>query len=147
VPYITMFWCPCFKDVTVFAVRRVIRRLGCLNKFVTVRICGPKYVNVIHLLWKLIFLRVSNSCFIGFKLQRKTKEIPNYNNIFDSSEICSLTCASCNLNYVGQTGRSLKQRYSEHTRYIRYNDSQLAYANHILQHAHEFESIHNTLSL
>lgn len=36
--------------VTVFEVRSAIRRLGCLYKYVTVRIGGPKYVNVIHLL-------------------------------------------------------------------------------------------------
>ena len=144
VPYITIFWCLCFKEVTVLGVRSTIRRLGCLNKSVTLRICGPKYVNVIHLLWKLIFWRLSNLCFIGFKLQSKTKEISKYNNVFDNSGICSPTCATCNLNYVGKIGRNLKQRYSEHIRYIRYNISQLEYANHILQNAREFESTRNT---
>ena len=49
-PHIIIVRCLCFKEVTVFAVRSAIRRLGCWSKFVAVRICGLKYVNVIHLL-------------------------------------------------------------------------------------------------
>jgi hypothetical protein len=40
------------------------------------------------------------------------------------------------LKTTGQTGRNLKQRYSEYVRYIRYKDTQSAYANHIQQHTH-----------
>ena len=64
--------------------------------------------------------------------------IPKNNNDNDNSGTYGLTCATCHLNYVGQTGRILKQRYSEQTRYILYNNPQSAYANHNLQHAHEY---------
>jgi hypothetical protein len=48
---------------------------------------------------------------------------------------------------VGQTGWSLKQPYFEHILYIRYNNTQSAYTNHILQQAHEYGPIQNTMTL
>jgi hypothetical protein len=49
--------------------------------------------------------------------------------------------------YTGQTSRSLKQRYQEHIRYIRYNEPQSAYALHILNNKHEYGPIINTKTL
>lgn len=43
------------------------------------------------------------------------------NNVYDSSGIYGLIWATYHLNYMGQTGRSLKQLYSDHIRYIRCN--------------------------
>ena len=39
---------------------------------------------------------------------------------------------------MGQTSRNLKQRYQEHVRYIRNNDPQSAFAQHILNNQHEY---------
>ena len=62
--------------------------------------------------------------------------IPRNNNVFDSTSwIYDLPCATCDINYVDQTGRNLKQAYSEHIQYIRYNNPQSACVSHILQHA------------
>lgn len=41
----------------------------------------------------------------------------------------------------------LKQKYLEHTRYIRDNHPQSAYAAHILSNIHEYGSINNNTSL
>jgi hypothetical protein len=41
----------------------------------------------------------------------------------------------------------LKQRYSEHVRYIRNNNPQSAYATHILNNVHEYGSINNNMTL
>jgi hypothetical protein len=68
-------------------------------------------------------------------------------DLYDSTGIHGLTCASFHLNYVGQSGQSLKHCYSECVQYIRYNNPQAAYTNHILQHAHEFDPIQNTMTL
>ena len=57
--------------------------------------------------------------------------------------LASLVC----LIYVGQTDRRLKQRYFEHIRYIRYNNPQSIYVNHIFWHAREFGSTQNTMTL
>ena len=48
--------------------------------------------------------------------------------------------------YIGQTSRNLKQRYREHTCYIRNNDPQSSYAQHILQNRHECGSITDTMT-
>jgi hypothetical protein len=49
-------------------------------------------------------------------------------NPHDMSGIYSLTCNTCKQVYVGQTSRSLRIRDQEHTRYIKNNDPQSAYA-------------------
>ena len=46
---------------------------------------------------------------------------------------------------MGQTGRSIKERYLEHIRYIKYNKLQLSLALDILQNLHRFGPVHNTL--
>jgi hypothetical protein len=51
------------------------------------------------------------------------------------------------MSYIGQTSRNLHQRYREHIRYIRNNDSQSSYAQHILQNLQEYGSITDTMSL
>jgi hypothetical protein len=51
------------------------------------------------------------------------------------------------MSYVGQTNRCLKQRYKEHIRYIKNNETQSAYASHILNNRHEYGPIHNTMTL
>ena len=61
--------------------------------------------------------------------------------------IYQLTCNSCNLSYVGQTSRSLKIRYQEHIRYIRNNNPQSAYAQHVLRNQHEYGTMNNLMTL
>ena len=61
--------------------------------------------------------------------------------------VYQLTCNICNLLYVGQTSRSLKIRFQEQIRYIRYNNPQSAEALHILQNQHEYGQINSTMTL
>jgi len=63
------------------------------------------------------------------------------------SGIYSLTCNTYKQAYVGQTRRTLKLWYQEHTRYIKNNDPQLAYAQHILHNRHEYRPIDKTITL
>jgi len=49
--------------------------------------------------------------------------------------------------YVGQTSRTLKLRYQEHTRYIKNNDPKSAYALHILHNRHKYGPIYKTMTL
>jgi len=51
--------------------------------------------------------------------------------------VYQLTCNTCNRSYVGQTSRSLSIRFQEHVGYIKNNNSQSAYAQHIPQNQHE----------
>lgn len=49
--------------------------------------------------------------------------------------------------YVGQRGRQLKVRFNENLRYIKYNNPNSAYAQHILNNGHNFGIMQDTLQL
>jgi len=66
---------------------------------------------------------------------------------YDRSGIYKLTCMTCNRSYVGQTSQSLRQRYKEHTRYIKNNNPLSAYALHILKNQHEYGPLEETMTL
>jgi hypothetical protein len=57
---------------------------------------------------------------------------------YDKSGIYKITCRSCQKAYIGQTGRSLKTRFKEHIRNIRFNKEESAYAQHILNQGHQY---------
>ena len=89
---------------------------------------------------------------IGYKCSSKlaqlTRPASNHNiPPHNKSGIYSLTCKTCNLSYVGQTSRNLKTRFQEHIRYIKNNNLQSAYAQHILQNRHEYGTIAETMTL
>jgi hypothetical protein len=63
------------------------------------------------------------------------------------SGIYELTCKTCDKAYVGQTSRSLTARFREHTRYIKNNNPQSAYALHILENLHEYGTIDDNITL
>ena len=65
----------------------------------------------------------------------------------DKSGIYKLTCNICQMSYIGQTSRSLKQGYQEHIRYIRHNEPQSAYALHILSNKNEYGPINDIMTL
>jgi hypothetical protein len=60
---------------------------------------------------------------------------------YNHSGIYALTCKTCKHKYIRQTSRELKQRYQEHIRYIRNNNPQSAFAQHILNNQHECGTI------
>ena len=82
--------------------------------------------------------------FIWFFLQPKPHTQTQEHN---KSGVYALTCNTCKQAYIGQTSRNLKQRYQEHTRYIRNNDPQSAYALHILKNQHEYGPMNDTMTL
>jgi hypothetical protein len=58
-----------------------------------------------------------------------------------------LKCTSCDQVYTGQTGGEFKTRFKEHIWDIRYNQNTSKYAQHILNHNHEYGIIENTMDL
>jgi len=81
-------------------------------------------------------------------LQQLTKPKPASNTQEqDTSGIYKLTCNTRQMSYIGQTSRSLKQRYQEHIRCIRYNEPQSVYALYILNNKHEYGPINNTMTV
>ena len=69
------------------------------------------------------------------------------NNRFQDSGIYRIQCNTCNRSYVDQSGRSISVRYKEHMGYIRTNSPNSAYAQHILNHQHEYGPPEQTLHL
>jgi hypothetical protein len=58
-----------------------------------------------------------------------------------------LDMQNSNLSYVGQTSHNLKTCFQEHNRYIKTNNPQSAYAQHILHNRHEYGTIAETMTL
>jgi len=102
-----------------------------IPKWATFTFTSP-HIHRITNLFKHTNIRIafrSNNTIAQLTKPPNDHKIPPHNKL----GIYELTCNSCNLSYVGQTSRSLKVRYKEHSRYIRYNNPQSAYAQHILR--------------
>jgi len=65
----------------------------------------------------------------------------------DRPGIHQLKRNTCNRSYIGQTSRSIKTCYHEHIRYIKNNNPQSAYAQHILDNEHEYGTMNNLMTL
>jgi hypothetical protein len=57
-------------------------------------------------------------------------------NKYEQTGIYRLACAECKKVYIGQTGRTLKIKYKEHIRSIKYNRDDSGFATHTLNNAH-----------
>ena len=69
--------------------------------------------------------------------------IPPYNK----GGVYQLICKSCDFSYIGQIRRNLKTRFQEHIRYIKTNNPQSAYAQHILHNQHEYGALNELMAL
>jgi hypothetical protein len=67
-------------------------------------------------------------------LQPKKPNSDKYNN----SGIYHMKWNDCHKKYVGQTGRKFKTRYQQHIHYIRTNNTNSKYAEHILYTQHTY---------
>jgi len=65
----------------------------------------------------------------------------------DRPGIYQLKCNTCHRSYRGQTSHNLKTRYHEHIRYIKNNNPQSAYAQHILDNGHKYRTMDNLMTL
>jgi hypothetical protein len=110
--------------------------------------------------WYILVIRIRKitnpfkhtNIWIAFKCTNTLKQLtkPKFHSSIqeqDKNGTYKLTCNTCQMSYIGQTSRSLKQIYQEHTRYIRHNEPQSAYAQHILNNKREYAPINNTITL
>jgi hypothetical protein len=65
----------------------------------------------------------------------------------DRSGVCKMTYKTCNKAYIGQTSWNLTIRCCEHIRYIKNNQPQSAYAQHILRNILEYGTLTETITL
>jgi hypothetical protein len=80
-------------------------------------------------------------------LQLNRPKRTNNTQIYNKSRIYKLICKTCKQAYIGQTSRNLKPWYQEPIRYIKNNDPQSAFAQHILNNQHEYGTIDETMKL
>jgi hypothetical protein len=66
---------------------------------------------------------------------------------YNSSSIYQIKCNSCQLKYIGQTGRNFRTRYKEHIHAIHSNKTTSKYAQHILDTQHAYGNIEDTLDI
>jgi hypothetical protein len=102
----------------------------------------------------LLYIKITNSfkqtdVKISFRttntIQQQLNTAKHRHN--DPSGRYKLKCNTCNKVYVGQSGRAINIRFKEYIRYIRSNNSTSAYAAHILETRHEYETKENTIKL
>ena len=105
-----------------------------------------------HKVRKITNLFKQTDIKIAFKNNNTISQIlrpqtTNNTTIYNKSGIYKLTCKTCQHVYMGQTSRNLKKRYQEHVRYIRNNDLQSAFTQHILNNQHEYGTIEEIMKL
>jgi hypothetical protein len=59
--------------------------------------------------------------------------------------ILHIMCMDCNKVYIGQTGRTLRTRYKEHIRSIKYNKEDSGYTTHILNNTHNYGTVEDVM--
>ena len=82
-----------------------------------------------------------NKCNL-FSLQVNNKE---KSDTLRKNGVYEIHCAECDAIYIGQCGRALKHRISEHKKAILTNTSITGFADHCLQHNHFIDTKHITL--
>ena len=66
---------------------------------------------------------------------------------YDENGVYKHTNNKCHGLYIGQTSSSLRLKFQEHTRYIKHNEPQSAYALHILNCKHEYSTFGGTMTI
>jgi hypothetical protein len=102
------------------------------QKWVSFTFSG-NYVRIITTLLKNTNIKIAfkTSNTIGNILKERI-----ITNKYEQTGIYRLSCAECKKVYIEQTGRTLKIRYKEHIRSIKYNRDDSGFATHILNNAH-----------
>ena len=65
-------------------------------------------------------------------------------NKFGLPGVYNLNCSGCNKLYIGQTGRSFKQRYIEHIKAL-HSTTESTFGNHLTEAGHTFTNINNNM--
>jgi len=64
---------------------------------------------------------------------------------YSSSGVYKLTCPKFKKAYVGQTAQSFSICFNEHDHAFRNNSQTSKFAHHLIEYAHSFGTIHNTI--
>jgi hypothetical protein len=94
---------------------------------------NAQYYNTLFYNWAVVHLWIEKP----YRLSNNKK----HTTVYTSRGIYSLKCSTCNNFYIGQTGRDISTRFKEHHRYVRINNPTSAFAMHILNNNHQYNSI------
>ncbi|KYQ51407.1 hypothetical protein ALC60_09486 [Trachymyrmex zeteki] len=92
------------------------------------------------------FLKKTNIIKIAYKginklsnyIRVQKDKLPHF--MFHTDVVYKMECRDCDASYVGQTGRTLKTRISEHRNHINRNtDQKSVITEHRLEHTHDFD--------
>ena len=72
--------------------------------------------------------------------------MPKAHNKFDLPGLYKLNCSNFSKFYIGQTGRSFKQRYIEHTKPL-HTATESKFANHLIEANHTYKNIDNNMNI
>ena len=67
-------------------------------------------------------------------------------NKFALPGVYKLNCSDCNKFYIGQTGRSFKQRYIGHTKPL-HSTTESTFANHLIEANNTYINIENNMDI
>ena len=70
-----------------------------------------------------------------------------HKNKYDKSGVYQLECPSCNMKYIGQTGRSFKRRYQKHYRDYKHGSTKSKFAQHLLENKYSIDSIDKIMDI
>ena len=68
-------------------------------------------------------------------------------DIYTQSRVYKLTCPNCKEVYVGQNSRIFLVRYNKYKQAFRNNSHTSKFAQHLVEQAHTFSTIHNTMQV
>ncbi|PNF38897.1 hypothetical protein B7P43_G08228 [Cryptotermes secundus] len=88
---------------------------------------------------------------ISYKTKNNIKHLlkinDDKNDMYNLSGVYQLQCSDCPLKYIGQTGRTFKIRFKEHTCDINNNGQSSRFAQHVLDTTHEYSTIDKILEV
>ena len=87
---------------------------------------------------------------IAFRTNNTIQKLLMHKNLKSdkyASGVYKLTCRDCKKAYMGQTGRSFSICYNEHRLAFRNNSHTSKCAQHLIDHAHSFGTIHDTMQI
>ena len=64
---------------------------------------------------------------------------------YDNSGIYQLTCPTCSMKYIGQTGRQFRVRFQEYFRDFKYGNGKSRFAAHLLENKHSIGPMDNIM--
>ncbi|XP_049828734.1 uncharacterized protein LOC126267492 [Schistocerca gregaria] len=88
-----------------------------------------------------ITFRTNNTVQKRLRPDRKTADK------FSNAGIYQLTCNSCQAQYIGQTSRNFRTRYTEHMRALKSDSTHSTFADHLMNKNHNPTNIENDLHI